>query len=71
MVREKYLQTVMDLIRSKGCATRRYIIDQLTQINPNLTSMQAERIVDELIESLLKRGVIVRKGRGMYCWNAP
>jgi hypothetical protein len=66
MVKEKYLQIVMDVIRTKGCATRRYIIDQLIQLN--LTGKRAERAADEALESLLKRGVIARKGRGVYCW---
>ncbi len=69
MVRERYLQVVIDIIRAKGCATRRHIIDQLLQLN--LTNRQAERIADDIIESLLKRGVIQRRGRGVYCWAGP
>jgi len=67
MVKERYLQLVMDIVREKGCATRRYIIDKLQNIG--LARNQAERATDEALESLVKRGVIVRKGRGVYCWS--
>jgi hypothetical protein len=68
MVREKHLQNVIDVIRSKGCATRRHIIDHLINTFNIKPYRQAERAVDEALRSLLKRGVVVRKGRGVYCW---
>jgi predicted DNA-binding transcriptional regulator len=67
MVKEKYIQPIMDVIRAKGCATRRYIIDELMR-QFKLSKKQAERVAAEALESLLKRGVITRKGRGVYCW---
>jgi arginine repressor len=69
MVREKHLQFIIDIVREKGCATRRIIIDLLQQ-QFNITYKQAEVAADEVLESLLKRGVIVRKGRGVYCWSS-
>ena len=69
MVAEKWLQLIMDIVRGKGCVTRRYIIDQLLQLN--LTQKQAEKVVDDTVDVLLRRGVIVRKGRGLYCWAGP
>jgi hypothetical protein len=71
MVREKYLQTIIDIVKTKGCVTRRYIIDQLLQMNLNLTAKQAEYIVDDIIYSLVRRNVVVRRGRGLYCWAGP
>jgi hypothetical protein len=71
MVRERYLQFIMDVVKAKGCATRRYIIDQLLQMNLNLTAKQTEYIVDDIIYSLVRRNVVVRKGRGVYCWAGP
>jgi Trp operon repressor len=68
MVAEKWLQMFIDIIREKRCVTRRYIIEQLLQMN--LNQRQAENVVDEVLKSLLKRGVIVRKGRGVYCWSS-
>jgi predicted DNA-binding transcriptional regulator len=67
MVKEKYIQPIMDVIRAKGCATRRHIIDELIR-QFKLSKKQAERAATEALESLLKRGVIARKGRGVYCW---
>jgi predicted transcriptional regulator len=67
MVRERYLQVVMDIIMSKKCVTRRYIVDQLVATF-NLSFKQAERATAETLESLIKRGLITRKGRGVYCW---
>jgi DNA polymerase elongation subunit (family B) len=68
MVREKYLQTVIDVIRNKGCATRRLIIEELLRLDPDMGYRRAERAADEVIDSLLRRGIIVRKGRGVYCF---
>ena len=68
MVKEKYLQIIIDVIRVKGCVTRRFIVDQLI-ITRNLSYKQAERVADEALESLLKRNIVVRKGRGVYCWS--
>jgi dimeric dUTPase (all-alpha-NTP-PPase superfamily) len=70
MVREKYLQTIIDIVKTKGCATRRYIIE-LLQMNLNLTAKQAEYVVDDIIYSLVRRNVVVRRGRGVYCWAGP
>ena len=66
---EKWLQLIIDIIRGKGCATRRYIIDSI--VATGLTQRQAETVVDETLESLLKRGIITRRGRGVYCWAGP
>jgi hypothetical protein len=71
MVKERYLQVVIDIMRAKGCATRRHIIEQLLQMNLNLTAKQAEYIVDDIIYSLVRRNVVVRRGRGLYCWAGP
>jgi DNA polymerase elongation subunit (family B) len=68
VVREKYIQTVIDVVRERGCATRRLIIEQIIKLDPDIKYRQAERAADEALESLLKRGVVVRKGRGVYCW---
>jgi len=66
MVKEKYLQVIMDLVRERGCVTRRFIIDQLIQLG---LTPKTESVVDEVLQSLLKRNIIVRKGRGVYCWS--
>jgi transposase len=70
MVREKHLQFIIDIVREKGCATRQIITDLLQQ-QFNITYKQAEVAADEVLHSLLKRGVIIRKGRGLYCWAGP
>jgi predicted transcriptional regulator len=70
MVKEKYLQEIMDVIHSKGCVTRRFIVDYLIQ-QLKLSQQQSENIVDEVLASLVKRNVITRKGRGVYCWADP
>jgi Mn-dependent DtxR family transcriptional regulator len=68
MARERYLQAIIDMVRSKGCITRRYIVDQLASTF-NIARKQAERAAAEALESLVKRGLVVRKGRGVYCWS--
>ncbi len=70
MVKEKYVQVMIDVIRDKGCTTRRFIIDHLVNTY-NISPKQAEWIVDDIIESLIKRNIVTRKGRGVYCWAGP
>ncbi len=67
MVKEKYLQAVIDLVRAKGCVTRRYVVEQLQQ-QLQLTPKNAGRVADKTLGSLVERGVVARKGRGVYCW---
>jgi len=67
VAKEKYLQAVMDLVRAKGCVTRRYVVEQLQQ-QLQLTLGRAERVADRTLGSLAERKVVARKGRGVYCW---
>jgi hypothetical protein len=67
MARERYLQAIIDMVRSKGCVTRGHIVGQLAGTF-NLTKRRAERAAGEALESLIKRNIVVRKGRGVYCW---
>jgi hypothetical protein len=67
VAKEKYLQAVMDLVRAKGCVTRRYVVEQLQQ-QLKLTPGSAERAADRTLRSLVERKVVARKGRGVYCW---
>ncbi len=68
MVKEKYLQVVMDLVRAKGCVTRRYVVEQLQQ-QLQLAQESAKRVADKTLRSLVERDVVARKGRGVYCWQ--
>jgi predicted transcriptional regulator len=70
VVAERWLQIFIDLVKEKGCVTRRFIIDHLVNTY-NISHKQAERIADDIIESLVKRNIITRKGRGVYCWAGP
>ncbi len=67
MVKEKYLQVVIDLVRAKGCVTRRYVVEQLQQ-QLQLTPRSAEKVADKTLRSLVERKIVARKGRGVYCW---
>jgi hypothetical protein len=67
VAKEKYLQVVMDLVRAKGCVTRRYVVEQLQQ-QLRLAPGSAERVADRTLGSLAERKVVARKGRGVYCW---
>jgi hypothetical protein len=67
VVKEKYLQVVIDLVRAKGCVTRRYVVEQLQQ-QLQLTPKNARRVADKTLGSLVERKVVARKGRGVYCW---
>jgi hypothetical protein len=69
MVAEKWIQLFIDIIREKRCVTRRYLIDYV--IKHNIPEGRAANIVDDTVDVLLKRNIIVRKGRGLYCWAGP
>jgi predicted transcriptional regulator len=68
VVREKYLQVVIDLVRAKGCVTRRHVVEQLQQ-QLRLPPESTEKAADRALRSLVERGVVARKGRGVYCWQ--
>jgi Mn-dependent DtxR family transcriptional regulator len=67
VVKERYLQAVIDLVRSKGCVTRRYVVERLQQ-HLQLTPESVEKAADRALRSLVERKVVARKGRGVYCW---
>jgi hypothetical protein len=67
LVKERYLQAVIDLVRAKGCVTRRYVVEQLQQ-QLQLAPESAKRAADKALRSLVERKVVARKGRGVYCW---
>ncbi len=64
------MQVFIDLIREKGCVTRRYLVDYIVT-NHSLPEERATNIVDDTVDVLLKRNIITRKGRGVYCWAGP
>jgi hypothetical protein len=70
MVAEKWVQLFIDIVREKRCVTRRYLIDFVVNKH-SIPEERAVNVVDDTIDVLLKRGVIVRKGRGLYCWAGP
>jgi hypothetical protein len=70
MVAEKWLQAFIDVIREKRCVTRRYLVDYIVTKH-EIPVERALDIVDDTLAALVKRGVITRKGRGVYCWAGP
>jgi hypothetical protein len=68
MVAEKWIQLFIDVIREKRCVTRRYLIEYVAKVAPE---KKADNIVDDTVDVLLKRNIITRKGRGVYCWAGP
>jgi hypothetical protein len=67
---EKYLQFFMDVVRARGCVTRRTLID-LFMKKFSLTKKEAGDNVKSTARKLRRRGIIVLKGPGVYCWNVP
>jgi hypothetical protein len=67
-VAEKWIQLFIDIIREKRCVTRRYLVDYI--VTHEIPVERALNIVDDTLSALVKRNIIVRKGRGVYCWNA-
>jgi hypothetical protein len=69
MVAEKWVQLFIDVIREKRCVTRRYLVEYV--VAKVASEKKATDIVDDTIDVLLKRNIITRKGRGVYCWSGP
>ncbi len=69
MVAEKWIQLFIDVIREKRCVTRHYLIEYV--VAKVASEKKAADIVDDAINVLLKRNIITRKGRGVYCWAGP
>ena len=68
MPRPKYLQPILDFIYgSKTGCVRRYVIVDYLMSKFNLSREQARTATKQALKSLVKSGMIVRKGRGYYC----
>jgi hypothetical protein len=66
----KYHQSVIDFIyRSAGCVRRSTIVEFL-MAEFGLTKEQARTAAKQVLRSLVRNGVVVKKGRGYYC-RAP
>jgi hypothetical protein len=70
MVAERWIQLFIDIIREKRCITRHYLIEYIAKVS-EVSEKKAADIVDDTVDVLLKRNVITRKGRGVYCWAGP
>jgi hypothetical protein len=68
VVAEKWLQVFIDLIREKGCVTRHFVVEYIIA-SYLMPERKASKIADNTLATLVKRGVVVRKGRGVYCWS--
>jgi hypothetical protein len=67
---EKYLQTVMTLVRVKGCVTRRFLVDFFVK-KYSMDRAGAGEAVKSTVRKLRRRGIITLRGPGVYCWNVP
>jgi ABC-type sugar transport system substrate-binding protein len=70
MVAEKWVQVFIDVIKAKGCVTRHFVVEYV-MANYGVPREKALNIVDDTLAALVKHNVIVRKGRGVYCWSGP
>jgi hypothetical protein len=68
--RPKYHQPVIDLIYSSAGCVRRHVIVEFLMAKFGLTKEQARTVAKQVLRSLVRNGVVVRKGRGYYC-RAP
>ena len=62
----KYLQVIIDSVRERWCLTRAEIISILMS-KFGLSYKQADNATKYTLKALAKRGILVRKGRGIYC----
>jgi len=65
-MRSKYQQVIIDAVRERWCLTRAEIISILMS-KFELTYRKADNAAKYTLKALVRRGVLVRKGRGIYC----
>lgn len=65
-MRTRYQQIIIDAIRERWCLTRAEIISILMS-KFGLSYKQADNAVKYALKALAKRGIVIRKGRGIYC----
>jgi hypothetical protein len=69
MVKEKYVQMIIDITREKRCVKRSVIIDIIAE-NLGEDRKKVEIGVREALKRLVETQVIKRKARGIYCFNS-
>jgi hypothetical protein len=69
MVKEKYVQMIIDITREKRCVKRSVIIDIIAE-NLREDRKKVEIGVREALRRLVETQVIKRKTRGIYCFNS-
>jgi len=69
IVKEKYVQMIIDITREKRCVKRSVIIDIITE-NLGENRKKVEIGVREALRRLVDAQVIKRKARGIYCFNS-
>ena len=69
IVKEKYVQMIIDITREKKCVKRSVIIDIITE-NLGEDRKKVEIGVREALKRLVDARVIKRKARGIYCFNS-
>jgi hypothetical protein len=64
----KYLQPIIDFVYSStaGCV-KRYVIVEFLMVEFGLQHEQARTAAKQALRSLVRDGILVRKGRGYYC----
>jgi len=69
MVKEKYVQMIIDITRKRKCVKRSVIIDIITETFKE-DRRKVEIGVKEALRRLVEIQVIKRKARGIYCFNS-
>jgi len=69
IVKEKYVQMIIDITRERKCVKRSVIIDIIAE-NLGENRKKVEIGVREALRRLIKTHVIKRKARGIYCFNS-
>jgi len=69
IVKEKYVQMIIDITRKRKCVKRSVIIDIITE-NLREDRKKVEIGVREALKRLVDAQVIKRKTRGIYCFNS-
>ena len=65
MVASKYVQTILDLVYSKGVVKLESLAEEVAKKH-GLDKAKARRAVWLVLDRLAKRGLVVKKAKGYY-----
>jgi predicted transcriptional regulator len=66
VLKGKYTQLIIDIVYSKQCVKKSVLVDEIAKAIGEPKDI-VDRNVDEILTRLVRRGVLKRPYKGIYC----